>query len=180
MKISELTPLSRIQDAAQIPVAIDGENRSVSIKQILGALQRSIVVFKHFVESGINKTYTTGGTEIMTYPVYDAYTKKFWGALYEINEVTGITSVILYSDFADKVSFYRDDGEVRTDCLFAAEDGRLYRYANGLISCGLTDAQAELLKKLTPKELASEAELEALKAAGEIVPGQLYYIAETE
>ena len=179
MKISELTPLSRIQDAAQIPVAIDGENRSVSIKLILDALQSSIVVFKNFVESGINKTYTTGSTEIMTYPVYDAYTKKFWGALYEINEVTGITSVILYSDFAGKDSFYRN-GEVRTDCLFAAEDGRLYRYANGLISCGLTDAQAELLKKLTPKELASEAELEALKAAGEIIPGQLYYIAETE
>lgn len=179
MKISELTPLNRIQDAAQIPVAIDGENRSVSIKQILDALQSSIVVFKHFVESGINKTYTTGGTEIMTYPVYDAYTKKFWGALYEFNEVTGITSVILYSDFADKDSFY-SNGEVRTDCLFAAEDGRLYRYANGLISCGLTDAQAELLKKLTPRELASEAELEALKAAGEIIPGQLYYIAETE
>lgn len=179
MKISELTPLSSLQDAAQIPVAIDGENRSVSIKQILEALQSSIVVFKHFVESGINKTYTTGGTEIMTYPVYDAYTKKFWGALYEINEVTGITSVILYSDFANKDSFYRN-GEVRTDCLFAAEDGRLYRYANGLISCGLTDAQAELLKKLTPRELASEAELEALKAAGEIIPGQLYYIAETE
>lgn len=179
MKISELTPLNRIQDAAQMPVAIDGENRSVSIKQILDALQSSIVVFKHFVEIGINKTYTTGGTEIMTYPVYDAYTKKFWGALYEINEVTGITSVILYSDFAGKDSFYRN-GEVRTDCLFAAEDGRLYRYANGLISCGLTDAQAELLKKLTLKELASEAELEALKAAGEIIPGQLYYIAETE
>ena len=179
MKISELTPLSRIQDAAQIPVAIDGENRSVSIKLRLDALQSSIVIFKNFVVSGTNKTYTTGGTGLMTSPVYDTDTKKFWGAVYEYSEVTGITSAILYSDFSEKDSFYRN-GEVRTDCLFAAEDGRLYRYANGLISCGLTDAQAELLKKLTPKELASEAELEALKAAGEIVPGQLYYVADAE
>lgn len=64
--------------------------------------------------------------------------------------------------------------------FFATKEGRLYRFNDGLISCGLTDEQAELLQKLTPKELASEAELEALKAAGEIIPGQLYYIAETE
>lgn len=179
MKISELTPLSSLQDAAQIPVAIDGENRSVSIKQILDALQSSIVVFKNFVESGITKTYVTGGTAFMTSPVYDADTKKFYAGLYVISIETGSASITLYSDFAEKDNFYRN-GEVRTDCLFAAEDGRLYQYKNGLISCGLTDAQAELLKKLTPKELASEAELEALKAAGEIVPGQLYYIAETE
>lgn len=88
-------------------------------------------------------------------------------------------TLILYSEFPEKDNFYRD-GEVRTDCLFSAKEGRLYRFSDGLISCGLTDEQAELLQKLTPKELASEEELEALKAAGEIVPGQLYYIPEAE
>ena len=82
-------------------------------------------------------------------------------------------------DTENQFTDYKGD-TVRTDCLFARPDGRLYRFNGGLISCGLTDAQAELLQKLTPKELANETELEALKAAGEIIPGQLYYIAEAE
>ena len=179
MKISELTPLSSLQDAAQIPVAIDGENRSVSIKQILDALQSSIVVFDNMVAEGQKKTYATGSTNLPTFIMYDADTKKFYAGLYIFPVGTNESTLTLYSEFDGKDNYYRE-GEVRTDCLFAAKDGRLYRYADGLISCGLTDAQAELLQKLTPKELASEAELEALKAAGEIVPGQLYYIAETE
>lgn len=179
MKISELTPLSSLQDAAQIPVAIDGENRSVSIKQILDALQSSIVVFDNMVAEGQKKTYATGSTNLPTSIMYDADTKKFYAGLCIFQVGTNESNLTLYSEFDGKDNYYRE-GEVRTDCLFAAKDGRLYRYADGLISCGLTDAQAELLQKLTPKELASEAELEALKAAGEIVPGQLYYIAETE
>ena len=179
MKISELTPLSSLQTAAQIPVAIKGENRSISIGQILSALQSSIVVFNSIVPAGLDKTYATGSTHLSTFIIYDEDTKKFYGAVYIFQEGTNNFNLTLYSEFTGMDNFYRE-GEVRTDCLFAAEDGRLYRYENGLISCGLTDAQAELLQKLTPKELASEAELEALKAAGEIIPGQLYYIAETE
>lgn len=179
MKISELTQLSSLKTAAQIPVAIDGENRSVSIGQILSALQSSIVVFNSIVPEGQKKTYATGSTNLPTFIMYDADTKKFYAGLYIFQVGTNESNLTLYSEFYGKDNYYRE-GEVRTDCLFAAKDGRLYRYADGLISCGLTDAQAELLQKLTPKELASEAELEALKAAGEIVPGQLYYIAETE
>ena len=179
MKISELTPLSNLQTAAQIPVAINGENRSVSIGQILSALQSSIAVFDSIVPAGQAKTYATGSTMLPIIIVFDPDTKKFYGGLYISQAGTNNSNLTLYSEFDGKDNYYRE-GEVRTDCLFAAKDGRLYRYADGLISCGLTDAQAELLQKLTPKELASEAELEALKAAGEIVPGQLYYIAETE
>lgn len=179
MKISELTPLSSLQTAAQIPIAIEGENRSVTIGQILSSLQSSIAVFDSIVPAGQDKTYATGSTMLPILIVFDPDTKKFYGGLYIFQVGTNNSNLTLYSEFAGMDNFYRD-GKVRTDCLFAAKDGRLYRYADGLISCGLTDAQAELLQKLTPKELASEAELEALKAAGEIVPGQLYYIAETE
>ena len=179
MKISELTPLSSLQTAAQIPIAIEGENRSVTIGQILSSLQSSIAVFDSIVTAGQDKTYATGSTMLPILIVFDPDTKKFYGGLYIFQVGTNNSNLTLYSEFAGMDNFYRD-GKVRTDCLFAAKDGRLYRYADGLISCGLTDAQAELLQKLTPKELASEAELEALKAAGEIVPGQLYYIAETE
>ena len=173
MKISELTQLSSLQTAAQIPVAIDGENRSVAIGQILSALQSSIV------PAGQDKTYATGSTMLPVFTVFDPDTKKFYGGLYISLAGTNNSNLMLYSEFAGMDNFYRDGG-VRTDCLFATKEGRLYRFNDGLISCGLTDEQAELLQKLTPKELASEAELEALKAAGEIIPGQLYYIAETE
>ena len=175
MKISELTPLSNLQTAAQIPVAINGENRSVSIGQILSALQSSIAVFDSIVPAGQAKTYATGSTMLPIIIVFDPDTKKFYGGLYN----DGTSNLTLYSEFAGIDNFHRD-GEVRTDCLFAAKEGRLYRFSEGLISCGLTDEQADLLQKLTPKELASEAELEALKAAGEIIPGQLYYIPEAE
>ena len=179
MKISELTPLSNLQTAAQIPVAINGENRSVSIGQILSALQSSIAVFDSIVPAGQDKTYATGSTMLPVFTVFDPDTKKFYGGLYISQAGTNNFNLMLYSEFAGMDNFYRDGG-VRTDCLFATKEGRLYRFSDGLISCGLTDEQAELLQKLTPKELASEAELEALKAAGEIIPGQLYYIAETE
>lgn len=179
MKISELTPLGSLQTAAQIPVAIKGENRSISIGQILSALQSSIVVFNSIVPAGLDKTYVTGSTTMPLFIGYDPDTKKFYGCLYPVEKDTDIVRLALYSEFTGMDNFYRD-GEVRTDCLFATKEGRLYRFSDGLISCGLTDDQAELLQKLTPKELASEAELEALKAAGEIIPGQLYYIAETE
>lgn len=179
MKISELTQLSSLQTAAQIPVAIEGENRSVTIGQILSALQSSIAVFDSIVPAGQNKTYATGSTTLPIIIVFDPDTKKFYGGLYTIQVGTNNSNLTLYSEFAGMDNFYRD-GKVRTDCLFATKEGRLYRFSDGLISCGLTDEQAELLQKLTPKELASEAELEALKAVGEIIPGQLYYIAETE
>lgn len=45
MKISELSPLAQLQKAAQIPVAIAGENRSITLGQILSALQNTIVPF---------------------------------------------------------------------------------------------------------------------------------------
>lgn len=179
MKISELTQLTRLLPGAQIPVAIEGENRSISIGQILSALQSSIVVFDRILPTGQDKTYATGSTNLPVFIAFDPDTKKFYGAINIANVGTNNFRLVLYSDFTGKDNFFRDE-DVRTDCLFAAKDGRLYRFSDGLISCGLTDEQAALLQKLTPKELSSEAELEALKAAGEIIPGQLYYIAETE
>lgn len=123
MKISELTPLSSLQDAAQIPVAIDGENRSVSIKQILDALQSSIVVFDNMVAEGQKKTYATGSTNLLTSIMYDADTKKFYAGLYIFQVGTNESNLTLYSEFDGKDNYYRE-GEVRTDCLF--EIGRAH------------------------------------------------------
>ena len=70
---------------------------------------------------------------------------------------------------------------MRQNVLYVTPVGRLYVFdGSALLSAGLTDEQEELLKKLTPQAVASESDLEAMKAAGEIVPGQIYYIAETE
>ena len=86
-----------------------------------------------------------------------------------------------YAEWPGSEQFYAAEEQVRTDCLFIAGDGRLYRF-NGedLISAGLTDDQAELLKKLTPQRVESESDLEAMQAAGVIVPGQIYYIPEND
>ncbi len=178
MKISELTALTALEKAAQIPVALLGENRSISLGQILEALQKSVVRFGSDMPDSVTKTYAEGSTESdadKIVPVWDEDTQKFYGTLV----ISGAAT--LYSEWTSKADYYDEAGAVRRDCLFIQPDGRLW-YFNGttLISAGLTDAQAALLQKLTPKPIGSESELEALQKAGEIIPGQIYYIPEDE
>lgn len=174
MKISELTPLTRLQTAAQIPVAVAGENRSITLGQIIEALQGAIVPFTHVMTATNTTSYASGSTNERGVIVWETKTQKFYHA------VPSTGTLVLYSDFSGKDNFYRD-GNVRTDCLFINADGRLYRWnGSALMSAGLTDTQAELLQKLTPIPVESESVLEAMKAAGEIVPGQMYYIPESD
>ena len=184
MKISELSPLAQLQKAAQIPVAIAGENRSITLGQILSALQNTIVPFRGEIDpSSLQVTYATGGTAgSASLPVvWDPVPAKFYAAKYIGTPLTGIQKVTLYSNFPTYNNFYDGVGNVRQNVLYVTPVGRLYVFdGSALLSAGLTDEQEELLKKLTPQAVASESDLEAMKAAGEIVPGQIYYIAETE
>lgn len=185
MKISELSPLAQLQKAAQIPVAIAGENRSITLGQILSALQNTIVPFSGEIDpSSLQVTYATGDTAGSAFlpVVWDPVPAKFYAAKYIGTPlITGIQKVTLYSNFATYDNFYDGEGNVRQNVLYVTPVGRLYVFDGGaLLSAGLTDEQEELLKKLTPQAVASESDLEAMKAAGEIVPGQIYYIAETE
>ena len=185
MKISELSPLAQLQKAAQIPVAIAGENRSITLGQILSALQNTIVPFRGEIDpSSLQVTYATGGTAGSAFlpVVWDPFQAKFYAAKYiGGTPLTGIQKVTLYSNFPTYNNFYDGEGNVRQNVLYVTPTGRLYVFdGSALLSAGLTDEQEELLKKLTPQAVASESDLEAMKAAGEIVPGQIYYIAETE
>lgn len=179
MKISELNPLANLQAAAQIPVAVAGENRSITLGQIIKALQNSIVPFGYVFDKMAR--YAIGSTDVMGSIVFDVFSRKFHNCISVFDKVSGVTSYTLYSEWPGKDSYYADADVVRTDCLFITAEGRLYRFnGDNLISAGLTDEQTTLLKKLTPQAVASESALEAMEAAGEIVPGQIYYIAETE
>ena len=184
MKISELSPLAQLQKAAQIPVAIAGENRSITLGQILSALQNTIVPFSGEIDpSSLQVTYATGDTAGSAFlpVVWDPFQAKFYAAKYIGTPLTGIQKVTLYSNFPTYNNFYDGEGNVRQNVLYVTPVGRLYVFdGSALLSAGLTDEQEELLKKLTPQAVASESDLEAMKAAGEIVPGQIYYIAETE
>ena len=174
MKISELTPLASLQMAAQIPVAVAGENRSITLGQIIEALQGAIVPFTHVMTATNTTSYASGSTNERGVIVWETKTQKFYHA------VPSTGAIVLYSNFSGKDNFYRD-GNVRTDCLFINADGRLFRWnGSALMPAGLTDTQAELLQKLTPVPVESESVLEAMKAAGEIVPGQMYYIPESD
>lgn len=168
----------------QIPVTITGENRSVTLGQILDALAATVVPFYGIDDTPGNRVqYSLGSTNFVSQRiVFDRPSGKFWAAVYNTISAAGQTSksVVLYSEFANR-DYYYDGDNTRTDCLFIDKDGRLYRYnGTALISAGLTDDQAELLRKLTPQAVASESDLEAMESAGEIVPGQIYYISENE
>lgn len=176
MKISELTPLASLQTAAQIPVAVAGENRSITLGQIIEALQSAVVPFVSVFVSDNTTVFPEGGTDEVGEIVWETETQRFYNAV----QIRATSQLCLYSNFSGMGNFYRD-GSVRTDCLFIDATGRLFRWnGRALISAGLTDEQAVLLQRLTPIPIGSESELEAMKAAGEIIPGQMYYIPETD
>lgn len=185
MKISELTGSSAINRAMQIPVAISGENRSLTLGQIIDALASSVVPFARINSAAYDVESMGMGQTVEALPiVFDnrATHKNFYALKVTTRIVAGVIrrTAIFYTNFPNREKFYDDNG-IRTDCLFIATDGRLYRY-NGtdLISAGITDEQAQQLKLLTPIPVESEAALEALEKAGEIVPGQMYYIPEND
>lgn len=185
MKISDLSPLAQLQRAAQIPVAIAGENRNITLGQIIDALQSVIIPFNRVAPKNPATLvqYAAGSTALPLPIWYDPNSMKFCAVKTSSATVVGLpaTSIVFYNEFPGSDIFNDENGATRTDCLFIADDGRLYRFTgSALISAGLTDDQAALLKKLTPQKVNSESELEAMQRAGEIIPGQIYYIPENE
>jgi hypothetical protein len=182
MKISELLKSGSIARAMEIPVAIAGENRSLTLGQIMDALATAIVPFNRVELKTFSFVQIATGASTVKLPIV-FYNGKFYALQETTTTVSGVTTTqaVLYTEFASKDRFYDDSGNMRTDCLFIAGDGRLYRHTGTeLISAGLTDAQAEQIKLLTPIPVESEDALAALETAGEIVPGQIYYIPEND
>lgn len=184
MKISELTGSSAINRAMQIPVAISGENRSLTLGQIIDALASSVVPFNRVNSTRYDLEMMGAGETSEALPiVFDTMLKGFYALKVTISTAAGVIrrNATFYKAFNGRENFYDDNGHIRTNCLFIAADGRLYRY-NGarLISAGITDEQATQLKLLTPIPVASENDLEAMEQAGLIVPGQMYYIPEND
>lgn len=186
MKISELLSAGSLNRAMQIPVAISGENRSLSIGQIIDALAKSVIPFTRILKtlpSSSNFSDGAPGTGPGISIVYVAPNKRFYAMRVNIIPVSGILhrQTTFYANFNGVENYHGADGKPRTDCLYVASDGRTYYYnGDALISAGLTDEQAELLAKLTPQEVESETVLQNMEAAGLIVPGQIYYIPENE
>lgn len=183
MKISELLQSSSVSRAMQIPVAIAGENRSLTLGQIIDALAATIVPFAFVDNSNYDFSQIAQGTTLTALPIVYSPDGNFYARLATTSTAAGIIHrhVTYYTNFPSRNLFYDDEGNVRTDCLFISSEGRLYRYnGSDLISAGITDAQAQQLKLLTPIEVADESTLQAMEEAGQIVPGQLYYIPEDD
>lgn len=184
MKISELAQISVARRDIKLPLSIAGQNMSITLGQILDAASQGVVAFTRVEEERENVTYSAGSATISAgVVIFDLATNKFYLALGRSTTSAGqvIRSWVYSENWNTHGDFYTDDGEVRTDCLFLDSTGRLYRFdGTSLKSAGLTDDQAKQIQLSTPIEVASEEEIEQRIAAGEIVDGQLYFLAGEE
>lgn len=184
MKISELTQITAIRRDIKLPLSIAGQNMSITLGQIIDAISQDVVPFNDITPQRDNVQYAPGATSANHgVVIFDSITDKFYYAFGTSATVAGqlVRYWTYYADWATHDSFYTESGAIRTDCLFLASDGRLYRY-NGttLKSAGLTEDQAKQIRLSTPIEVASEEEMEQRIAAGECEAGQLYFLAEEE
>lgn len=184
MKISELTQITAVRRDIKLPLSIAGQNMSITLGQIIDAISQDVVPFNNITPQRDNVQYAPGAPSVNHgVVIFDSMTNKFYYAFGTSATVAGqlVRYWTYYADWPTHDSYYTEDGDIRTDCLFVDSDGRLYRY-NGttLISAGLTDKQAEQIRLSTPIEVASEEEMEQRIAAGECEAGQLYFLAEEE
>lgn len=182
MKISELAQIARIRRDIRIPLAIQGENMSVTMGQILDAISQDVVAFDIIRGGGGSVQYAPGSPTVSTGSViFDNTTGKFYLATSSTIPSAGmtITTWTYFQNWLTRDSYYGDDGEVREDCLFRAEGGRLYYYEDGkLKSAGVTDEQAKQIRHSTPIKVESEDKMNELIDIGAVEDGQLYYVAE--
>lgn len=182
MKISELQRLENVRTDAEIPIALEGENYNISVEQI--ADYASSVVRFGSVMRDVSSTPGHGivsskpPTAGMGSVIYDQESCRFYLLVVTYGPQGG--SYLCYTDWDSRDDFYSSDGTIRTDRMFALNDGRLYiAYNNALRSAGITDAQATAITHATPIEVASEEEMANRIAAGEYEEGQLYFLAES-
>lgn len=182
MKISELIKLANIRRDIEIPLAVQGENRSITMGQILDAVSQCIIPFGGFMSETQNIQYAPGSPTASTgVVIFDKVTNKFYLALMSSGSDSQSIMWTYFADWNGHAFYYENDGTVRMNCLFSTHDGRLYYY-NGttLKSAGITDEQADDLRHATPIEVESEEEMTNRIAAGEYEEGQLYFLAESE
>lgn len=186
MKISQLTQIAAAQRGILLPLSINGQNMSITLGQIMDALSKTVVPFKEIVGARIGVIYAPGASnaEIIGSVIFDKPSKKFWLAQGIYTEFSGLQEIhwTYFANWNTRTDYYDEDGNVRTDCLFLSQEGRLYRFAgnDGLVSVGLTNEQAKQIRLSTPIEVADEQEMERRIAAGEYEDGQIYFIAEEE
>lgn len=184
MKISELTQISAVRRDIKLPLSIEGQNMSITLGQVIDAISQDVVPFSNIATQQENVQYTTGAPSVeYGIPIFDTVTNKFYCAISSVSQAAGqsVTNWTYYEDWETHDSFYTESGDIRTDCLFMASDGRLYRYKNTTLkSAGITEAQADQIRLSTPIEVASEEEMEQRITAGEYEAGQIYFLAEEE
>lgn len=183
MKISELTLIDGVRRDIRLPLSIAGENKSVTLGQILDAAAQDVVSFKEIAATPDNVQYTAGSdTESLGYGVvFDLGTNKFYLARSGSTISAGVTLTMwtYFQNWLTYADYYDESGNVRTDCLFAAAGGRLYQFdGTTLKSAGVTEEQAQQIRLATPIEIADETTMENRIAAGEYEAGQIYFIAE--
>ena len=183
MKISELKPIAGVRRDIKLPLSLLGENRSINVGQIIDAVPNEIIRFGRIQGDVKNIQYVDVVEKESDFIVFDTATNQFYSAFSETKDAAGIpvTTWTYYKDWPEKSTYYDEDGNIRTDCLFLAEDGRLYYFADTTLrSAGITDTQASQIRHATPIEVASEEEMEQMIEAGEYEEGQLYFLAEEE
>lgn len=184
MKISELTQISAIRRDIRIPLSIAGQNMSITLGQIIDAISQDVVPFSRISSTDVAIQYVAGSPAAnIGVVVFDKATNKFYTAIGRASTVAGqlVRQWTYYSNWNTHDSFYNEEGEIRTDCLFVDTDGKLYKY-NGttLIRAGLTEDEANQIRLSTAIQVADEEEMERRIAAGEYEAGQLYFTAEEE
>lgn len=181
MKISELSKISEATRNMSIPVAIGGQTLRVEFSQLLDVLTVSVVPFCCVAPSGLEVTIAHGSTVSDTHIIYDHSTRNFYAAYNCTFDDEGYltNTSAFYDQWPERSLFYTDDGKIKSDCLFLAENGSIYKFnGNELISAGLTDKQAQQLRLNTPQRVATEEDMEKMIEEGKTVEGQLYYIPE--
>lgn len=183
MKISALPKLTSIRRDIEFPLAVQGENRSITLGQIIDAVSQDVIPFDMIRGFDPNVQYSDGspGANIGSV-VFDTVTNRFYLARTTTVDVAGIpTTKWTYFQTWGTYGIYYEDDEIRTDCLFRLTDGRLYFFDGATLkSAGITEEQAKQIRHSTPIEVASEEEMAQRIEAGEYEEGQLYFLAESE
>lgn len=180
MKISELPKLSGLRRDIELPLAVQDENYSITLGQIMDSIPQGMVPFDA-VEDTTDVEYDNGTPTFTTGTViFDKVTDKFYyRVIMMIGEPGNFVPTVKYYRQWDTRGKYYDGENIKQDCIYLSADGQLH-YFNGttLKSIGISEEQITQIRHNTPIEVESEEMMQQLIDAGEVEDGQLYYVAE--
>lgn len=184
MKISELTQIAAARRDIKLPLSVAGQNMSITLGQIADALSQGAPRFNEICAIAESETIAPGNDSlILGIVIFDTTRNRFFKAIRRTTVVAGVHTIVTsyFATWKYKDNYYDESGNVRTDAIFARQDGRLFIFdGTTLISAGLTEEQAKALTHATPIQVSSEEVMEQRIAAGEYEDGQLYFVAEEE